>query len=193
MKLILASASPRRVEILTDAGIAFEVRPANIEESRLPEESPEKMVERLARAKAEVVVREMPAAGPAIVLAADTVVAMDEEVLGKPATTANAHAMLRKLRGRDHRVITGFAALRVSDGAIRAGHEVTRVWFAPMTDAEVDAYAAGDEPLDKAGAYAIQGIAARYVPRIEGCYFNVVGLPLSRIWQALVELGWPRS
>jgi septum formation protein len=101
--------------------------------------------------------------------------------------------MLLKLRGREHRVITGFALLRVQDGEIRASHETTRVWLSAMTDAEVDAYVASGEPLDKAGAYAIQGIAGRYIPRIEGCYFNVVGLPLARVWKALTDLGWPNT
>lgn len=127
--------------------------------------------------------------GIAIVLGADTVVVADAEVLGKPSLMMGAREMLLKLRGREHQVITGFAVLRIPEGNLKVGYEVTRVWIAPLTDVEVDAYVATGEPLDKAGAYAIQGIAGRYIPRIEGCYFNVVGLPLARIWQALTELG----
>jgi len=191
IKLILASASPRRAEILTAAGVSFEVFASQIDESRLAGESPEKMVERLSRAKAEAVARDDDSEGPRIILGADTVVEVEQEILGKPGDAATAREMLVKLRGREHRVITGFALLRVQDKEIRSGYETTRVWFSAMTDTEVDAYVATNEPLDKAGAYAIQGIAGKYIPRIEGCYFNVVGLPLARVWQALKELGWP--
>jgi septum formation protein len=193
IKLILASASPRRAEILAAAGIPFEIRASKIDESRLPGESPENMVERLARAKAEAVAHEVLPTGPVIILGADTVVVADSEILGKPGNSATAREMLVKLRGREHLVITGFALLRAQDKQIRVGHETTRVWFSDMTDAEIDAYVAMEEPLDKAGAYAIQGIAGRYIPRIEGCYFNVVGLPLARISEALKDLGWTTS
>ena len=193
MKLILASASPRRAEILSAAGIPFEVRPSKIDESRLPGESREKMVGRLARAKAEAVAREVPPTDSAIILGADTVVVADDEILGKPSNSTTAREMLLKLRDREHLVITGFALLRVRDNQIRVGHETTRVWFSDMTDGEIDSYVATEEPLDKAGAYAIQGIAGRYIPRIEGCYFNVVGLPMARVWQAMKDLGWPTS
>ena len=191
IKLILASASPRRAEILTAAGIPFEVLAGEVDESRLPGESPEQMVERLARAKAEAVAHNFSLFGPRIILGADTVVVAGEEVLGKPGNAATARQMLLTLQGREHRVITGFALLRAQDGRILSGCETTRVWISSMMDDEVDAYVATREPLDKAGAYAIQGIAGRYIPRIEGCYFNVVGLPLARVWQALKELGWP--
>lgn len=193
MKLILASASPRRAEILAAAGISFEIRATNIDEARRPGESPEIMAERLASAKAEAVALKLDASETAIVLGADTVVVADAQVLGKPLSKAVAREMLLKLRGREHHVITGFAAVRVPGGALKKGHEVTRVWIAPMADAEVDAYVETGEPLDKAGAYAIQGIAGRYISRIEGCYFNVVGLPLARIWQVLTNLGWRQS
>jgi septum formation protein len=193
LKLILASSSPRRAEVLADAGIPFEVLASEIDESRLPGESPEQMVERLARAKAEAVAHNFSSFGPRIILGADTVVVVDQEILGKPRDAAGARQMLLKLRVREHSVITGFALLRTSDGEIRMGHESTRVLFSAMTDAEVDAYIATGEPLDKAGAYAIQGIAGRYIPRIEGCYFNVVGLPIARVWKALTEFGWPNS
>lgn len=193
MKVILASASPRRAEILTVAGIPFVVRASKIDESRLPGESPENMVERLARAKAEDVARELLPAGPTIILGADTVVVVNGEILGKPGNAATAREMLLKLRGREHRVITGFALLRAQHKQIHVGHETTRVWFSEITDAEIDSYVATGEPFDKAGAYAIQGIAGRYIPRIEGCYFNVVGLPMARVWEAMKDLGWRTS
>ena len=193
MKLILASGSLRRAEILAAAGIPFEVRATKTDESRLAGESPEQMVERLARTKAQAAATGVNASSLYMILGADTVVVEGEEILGKPQNAADARRMLLKLRGREHRVITGFALLRVQDGEIRAGHETTRVWLSAMTDAEVDAYVASGEPLDKAGAYAIQGIAGRYIPRIEGCYFNVVGLPLARVWKALTDLGWPNT
>jgi septum formation protein len=190
VKLILASASPRRAEILAAAGIPFEVRASKVDESRLAGESPEQMVGRLARAKAEAVALINNSDQPRIILGADTVVVVAQEILGKPGDAATAQQMLMKLRGREHRVITGFALLHTHDKEARVGHETTRVWFSEMTDAEVDAYVATNEPLDKAGGYAIQGIAGRYIPRIEGCYFNVVGLPIGRVWRALKELGW---
>jgi septum formation protein len=196
MKLILASASPRRAEILSAAGIPFQIRAAQIDESSPPltdAEAPEHVVERLARAKAEDVAREFGSAEPLIVLGADTLVVTGDEYLGKPYFAETAREMLLKLRDREHLVITGFALLRVPDKQIRVGHETTRVWFSDMTDGEIDSYVATEEPLDKAGAYAIQGIAGRYIPRIEGCYFNVVGLPMARVWQAMKDLGWPTS
>ena len=190
MKLILASASPRRAEILAAAGVPFDVRVSQIDESRLAGESPEQMVERLARAKAEAISGTVDSDDTWIILGADTVVVVDQEILGKPGDAATARQMALKLRGREHLVITGFAVLRARDGKLRVGHETTRVWFSEMTDGEVDWYVATNEPLDKAGAYAIQGVAGRYIPRIEGCYFNVVGLPIERAWRALKELGW---
>jgi septum formation protein len=192
MKLILASASPRRAEILAAAGIQFAVHPAHVDESPLPAETPTQMVERLAKIKAEFVAREFANEKDAIILGADTTVALDGEIISKPESSADARSMLRELSGREHQVITGIYVIRISDGAHKSGTETTRVWFSPMTDQEVDAYVQTGEPLGKAGAYAIQGIAGRYIPRIEGCYFNVVGLPISKVWEALTELGWPR-
>jgi septum formation protein len=195
VKLILASGSPRRAEILAAAGIPFEAHRATIDESRLPNESPDVMVERLALAKARSAAGALQIAQQAVVLGADTVVVIDDEVLGKPGTPQRAREMLLRLRGREHLVISGVALLRVAPGkpeAIgdsRVGHEITRVCFTPMTDEEVDDYVATGEPLDKAGAYAIQGRAGRFIPRIEGCYFNVVGLPLARVNQMLGDLG----
>ncbi len=193
MKLVLASASPRRAEILTAAGIRFEIHPALVDESPIPGETPKQLAERLAHAKAEAVAREFSRDKDVIVLGADTVVALDDVSLGKPKDSADARAMLRELRSREHQVFTGFSLIRIADGAQATGNEITRVWFSAMTDREVDAYVLTGEPLGKAGAYAIQGLAGRYIPRIEGCYFNVVGLPLARIWQALTDFGWLRA
>lgn len=190
MKLILASASPRRAEILRSARLSCEIIPADVDEARLDSESPEQMVQRLALAKAKAVAAALAIVEPAIVLGADTVVVIGEKILGKPLTAARAIEMLRELQGREHRVITGVAALAHPSGASLAEIESTSVWFERMTEREIAGYVATGEPLDKAGAYAIQGIAARYIPRIEGDYFNVVGLPLARLWKMLRQLGY---
>jgi septum formation protein len=180
--LILASASPRRRELLTQAGFAFEVHPAQIPEDPQPGEDPIAYVTRLAREKAQVVFAQRSKDSRStkeglMVLGADTTVTLDGQILGKPADVADAARMLRLLSGRSHRVITG-VALATADG-VEVGAEVTAVRFLTLSDAEIDAYVATGEPMDKAGAYAIQGRAARWIPRIEGCYFNVVGLPLA--------------
>lgn len=188
MKLILASASPRRAAILQNARIAFERRPAAIDETPLPGESPEACAIRLAEEKARQVARGV--AGPAIVVGADTIVVLDGEVMGKPASEEEARGMLRRLSGRTHTVVTGVVALRLPDGAIRPAAETTAVTFAALSGREIDAYVSTGEPMDKAGAYGIQGYAGRFIPRIEGCYFNVVGLPLARLRTLLLQLGW---
>ena len=146
------------------------------------------MVQRLADAKAELVAAR--AVGPAIVIAADTVVTLDGHILGKPRTTDDARNMLSKLSGRTHSVVTGVTIIRLPDAERRRFVETTHVHFAALSDEELNRYLATDEPNDKAGSYAIQGRAGRYIPRIEGCYFNVVGLPLSRLCHTLAELGW---
>ena len=130
---------------------------------------------------------------PAIVIAADTVVVMNGEVLGKPASAEDAAQMLRRLGGRSHQVLTGLAVLRILGGAARVEVETTQVTFAPLTETEIEAYVVSGEPLDKAGAYAIQGRGGRFVARVEGCYFNVVGLPLARLYRMLSEMGWKES
>jgi septum formation protein len=188
MKLILASSSPRRAEILHHAGISFSVLSSAIDESPLPGEPPEKLVHRLADAKAELVVAR--AVGPAIILAADTVVAIDGQILGKPRSTDEARQMLELLSGRTHSVITGVSLARLPEMQRRQFVDTTLVHFAKLSNEDISSYLATEEPYDKAGAYAIQGRARRYIPRIEGCYFNVVGLPLSRVVAALHELGW---
>jgi septum formation protein len=191
MKLILASASARRAEILRDARIAFETLPTNVDESPRAEETVEAMVLRLAQAKARAAVASLKSQnGKAIVIGADTAVDLDGEALGKPGSAAVAAEMLRKLSGKTHRVVTGLAVIRVPDGESRLELETTQVHFARLTAVEIDQYAATNEPLDKAGAYAIQGIAGRYVERIKGCYFNVVGLPLARLYRVLKDFGW---
>jgi septum formation protein len=191
MKLILASSSPRRAEILRDAGIAFEIRATEIDETALPGETAHAMVARLAEAKARAAAAQMDAGmGDCIVVGADTTVELDGEILGKPRDSAHAREMLAKLSGRTHHVLTGLFLLRVPCGATRAAVENSAVKFAPLREKEIAAYVATEEPLGKAGAYAIQGRAGRYIPGIEGCYFNVVGLPLARLHALLNELGW---
>jgi septum formation protein len=191
MKIILASSSPRRAEILRNAGIAFEIRPAHVDEAELPDETQHAMVARLAEVKARTVAAQMGAGtGDCIVLGADTTVELDGEILGKPRDSAHAREILSKLSGRTHHVLTGLFLLRLPDGATRTAIEDSAVTFASLTDEEIKAYVLTGEPLGKAGAYGIQGLARRYIPRIEGCYFNVVGLPLARLYALLRELGW---
>jgi septum formation protein len=188
MKLILASASPRRAQILRDAAIPFTVLSSAVDETPVPGESPHDYVQRLADAKAELVAAR--AVGPAIVIAADTVVTLDGRVIGKPHSTDDARRLLEKLSGRTHAVITGVTLIRLPDAERRGFVETTHVQFAQLSPEEITRYLATEEPYDKAGAYAIQGRAGRYIPRIEGCYFNVVGLPLARLTEFLAELGW---
>jgi septum formation protein len=208
-RLILASGSPRRRELLTQAGYTFAVQPAHINEDPLPGENPIAYVVRLAREKAEAVLRKadsnlpdvadrgtegfgtkgLGAAETVVVLGADTTVEVDGQILAKPVDAADAARMLRQLSGRTHRVITGVAVVYTqvlkpdSEAAIRSevAAEVTGVRFLTMSDAEIAAYVATGEPMDKAGAYGIQGRAARWIPRVEGCYFNVMGLPLALV------------
>jgi septum formation protein len=177
--LILASRSPRRREILAQAGIPCVVRAPEIEESRLPGEEAFEYVKRLARLKAEAV-----AAGPQdIVLGADTVVVAGGDILEKPTGADDALRMLRMLSGREHVVITGICLRTLS--AVEVDSSATLVRFVPLSDDEIRDYVASGEPLDKAGAYAIQGLASRFIDRIEGCYFNVVGLPVALVYQHL--------
>jgi septum formation protein len=187
-KLILASASPRRAEILRDAGFTFTVMSSAVDETPIPGESAQELVQRLADAKAELVAAR--AVGPAIVIAADTAVLIDGEILGKPRTTDDASHMLTRLGGRVHSVLTGVTLIRLPDAERRSFVETTLVHFAPLSPEDLAHYLTTEEPFDKAGAYAIQGRAGRYIPRIEGCYYNVVGLPLARMYHALSELGW---
>jgi septum formation protein len=182
--LVLASSSPRRRELLASLGLTFSVRHADVDESLLPGEDPFDAAERLARAKA-VAVREV--APDALVVAADTLVVLEGAALGKPRDRADVRWMLSALAGRTHDVVTGVACAR--GGRVISGRETTRVVFAPMTPAEVEAYAASGEPDDKAGAYALQGIGGLFVERVEGSPSNVVGLPVRLLYRLASELG----
>jgi len=188
MKLILASASVRRAEILHDAGFSFTVLSSAIDEPPSPGESAQGLVQRLACAKAELVATR--AVGPAIVIGADTEVTLEGHIFGKPRSTDDARHMLEKLSGRTHAVVTGVALIRLPDAERITFVESTFVHFNTLSAEEISRYLATGEPHDKAGGYAIQGRAGRYISRIEGCYFNVVGLPLARFQQALTSLGW---
>jgi len=178
--LVLASASPRRQELLRNAGITFEVQPAHIPEDPLPGEAAKDCAERLAREKALAVARQRP---HDCVLGADTIVAIDDQLLGKPSDAADAARMLRLLSGREHRVITGVCL--VVSGQPSAASETTLVTVGEITNKEIADYVANGEPMDKAGAYAIQGIASRWITRIEGDYSNVVGLPVALAYRML--------
>jgi len=180
MPLILASASPRRSGLLRNAAVAFTVEPAQVPEHPLPNEKPIDYAQRLARDKARAVYGRNPDHS---VLGADTVVVVDEHLLEKPADECDAARMLRLLSGRSHQVITGVCL--AAPGFERTEGEVTQVVFSPLSEDEIAFYVQTGEPMDKAGAYAIQGIASRWVERIEGCYFNVVGLPFPRVYRML--------
>lgn len=183
--LLLASASPRRLELLRALGLEPLVRPSDVDETLRPGEDPHDAAERLARAKAAAVAEGAPAG--AVVLAADTIVVLDGEALGKPRDDADARRMLHALRGRAHDVVTGVALAR--DGRLVSGRETTEVLFAPMTDEEVDAYVASGEPADKAGAYALQGLGGLFVERITGTPSNVIGLPFRLVRLLGAEIG----
>ena len=182
--LVLASASPRRQELLRNAGITFEVQPADIPEDALPGEAAKDCAERLARDKALAVARQRP---HDFVLGADTVVVVDGQLLGKPSDAADAARMLRLLSGREHQVITGVCL--VVSGQSSVASETTLVTVSEITDKDIADYVASGEPMDKAGAYAIQGIASRWIPRIEGDYGNVVGLPVALVCRMLRQAG----
>lgn len=182
--LILASRSPRRAELLTAAGIPFVVRAADIDETPLPDETPRDYVLRMAEEKA----RAVHALASEVVLAADTTVVLGNEILGKPADAADANRMLAALSGRRHDVLTGICILRSGEEpALDVAS--TGVWFSPLSRTAIAQYVATGEPMDKAGAYAIQGIASRWVERIDGSYTNVVGLPVELLHRLLCESG----
>ena len=196
--LVLASASPRRQELLRNAGIPFTVYPTNIPEVPHPGESPRDCAERLAREKALAVLRQHPGK---LVLGADTIVVVDGEILGKPRDEADAVRMLRLLSGRTHQVITGVCLVAGTENREpETGNrfedtrsETTLVTMTTLTDEDIRSYIATGEPMDKAGAYAIQGIASRWIPRIDGDYFNVVGLPVALVYRMLQEHGCGRE
>ena len=184
-RLVLASGSPRRRELLAGLGLDFEVRPVDLDESRIGDEPAEDYVLRLAREKAEA-----RAGEGEIMLAADTTVVRGRRVLGKPVDPADARHMLREIADRDHRVLTGVAVHEPASGRTASAVERTRVTMSPMSDEEIAWYVATGEPLDKAGAYGIQGLGALFVEAVEGNYTNVVGLPLVLVYRLFRELGW---
>ncbi len=185
-KLILASASPRRQELLRQLGLDFSIQVSNIAEDIDPLLTPGQLVESLARQKAQQVASLEPAG---LVIGADTLVVHDKCILGKPVNTAEAFSMLRQLSGTSHQVMTGLAIIDAATGREMVVHEVTTVNFRALTEAEINNYIASGEPVDKAGAYAIQGLGSIFVQGIVGCYFNVVGLPLTRLAVMLKEFG----
>jgi nucleoside triphosphate pyrophosphatase len=186
VRLVLASSSPRRAALLVAAGFDIEVRSAPVDERRRPDEPIESFVRRVAEAKADAVWRD---GARDVVLAADTVVVVDGDVLGKPQDDAEAAGMLERLSGRDHEVVTGVAVL--AHGARQTAVEATRVTFAPLSTDEIAWYVATGEPHDKAGAYGVQGLASRFVTRIDGSYSNVVGLPVALTVRLLKDVGYP--
>jgi len=180
--LVLASASPRRQELLRNANIPFEVQPAHINEDPLPNELAKDYAERLARQKAQAIAQQRPNVP---VLGADTVVVIDNQILGKPADATDAARMLHLLSGRTHQVIT--AVCLAVNGHHSVASESTQVTMSEISEQEIAAYISTGEPMDKAGAYAIQGIASRWIPRIEGDYSNVVGLPVALVYRMLQQ------
>jgi septum formation protein len=189
-ELLLASASPRRAEILRAVGWPFRAFPVDIDESPRASEPAVAYVERLAREKAEAAARQLEQSS-CLVLGADTTVVVDEKILGKPADAEEARRMLRSLSGRWHEVLTGVALLRARDGALRrdaVAHETTRVRFSQLSEEEIDWYVCTGEPMDKAGAYAVQGRAALFIEAIEGDFWNVVGLPVRLVYELVREI-----
>ena len=186
MKLVLASSSPRRRQLLAMVGAAFEVDPPTSEEHIPPGLTPAEVAVTLAAAKAEEVAQRRP---HDVVIGADTLVVVDGDILGKPRDAEEARRMLRRLSGRTHEVWTGLAVVHRSSGRLARGAECTRVTFRPLDEGMLDRYVQTGEGLDKAGAYAVQGMGALFVTRIEGCYFNVVGLPLARLSVMLEPFG----
>ncbi len=184
MDIVLASQSPRRQELLRQVGVSFRVIPSNVDEQVTHPMRPGEMVEHLARSKAREVAGRVPGA---LVIGADTIVVVDGEVLGKPGDREEAAAMLRRLSGREHQVMTGVAVIHGERELV--AHEVTTVRFSPLTEDQIRRYVESGEPMDKAGAYGIQGRAAALIHSIEGDYFNVVGLPLNRTVQMLAQFG----
>lgn len=190
-KLILASGSPRRAEILTSVGWEFTKDVADIDESELPDETPENYVRRLAREKAEAVAQRYD---QAIILGADTTVVIDGQIIGKPVDLDDARRMIKLLAGNWHEVLTGVAVVtvesrksKVEDRKVLVGLQRTRVKFAEMSDEEIEFLVQFGEPLDKAGAYAVQAQAALFIEKIEGDYWNVVGLPVSLVYELIMK------
>jgi septum formation protein len=182
--IILASASPRRKEILRQIGLSFQAAPAHVDERVLAGEQPETYAARLAQDKVRAAAKKFSSG---IIIAADTIVVLENAILGKPADGADAERMLTMLSGKMHRVITGLAVIDAGTGKVLTRTAITRVWFRNLSVEEIASYVMTREPLDKAGAYGIQGRGALLVERIDGCYFNVVGLPLVLLNEMLKE------
>lgn len=187
-QIILASASPRRAEILKSAGFEFTVFASEVDESRKRREDAATYVKRVAEMKARAVqarLQNAPETFSSVIVAADTIVSVDGEILGKPVSPDDARSMLRRLSGRCHDVFSGLAVLEANTRDATLAVERTGVEFSALSDAEIDDYVQSGEPFGKAGAYAIQGRGGRFIPRVEGCYFNVMGLPLARLYTIL--------
>ena len=189
-QLVLASASPRRRELLQQIGLKFQVIPSRTEEHILPGETPEEHVIRLSLEKATEVADRAGVSGRWFI-GSDTIVLCDQQILGKPQDKTHAATMLKQLSGREHQVLSGYAVIDRQTGEQRTEAVSTKVWFRQLTEAEITGYIATGEPVDKAGAYAIQGLGICFVARIEGSYTNVVGLPLCKLTLAMKELGVP--
>jgi len=185
-EIVLASNSPRRKELMRQVGMTFTSSPAHIDESILPGEKPEEYVVRVATNKAQVASKRV---GKGVVVAADTVVVLEDTILGKPVDEQDAIRMLSMLSGKMHRVVTAISVMDAGTGKTLTRTSVTKVWFKKLTENEIRYYVSTGEPLDKAGAYGIQEKGALLVDRIEGCYFNVVGLPMSLLDEMLKTFG----
>jgi septum formation protein len=188
-RIILASQSPRRVDLLGNLGLQFEVIPSEIDESTQLED-PAGVVEHLAREKAETVRKQLGSdAGDTLIIGADTIVVLGKDILGKPSSREDAYQTLIRMSGRCHKVYTGVALIDCTTGVTRTAHEVSTVYFRSLDSAEVRAYCRTNEPMDKAGSYALQGTASAFVQRIEGCYSNVIGLPVPLVVELLRSMG----
>jgi len=186
LPIILASASPRRYQLLKQLGLEFTVVPADLDEKAIIAPSPRELAAKLANQKAELIASLYP---QAVVIAADTMVVIDESVLGKPDDEEAARLMLSQLSGRGHQVITGLSVHCLAQEYKKTVAEITEVVFRSLSPDEIEAYIKSEEPFDKAGGYGIQGLGALLVEKIDGCYFNVVGLPLNRLGLVLREVG----
>ncbi|KPC77829.1 hypothetical protein ADL26_01025 [Thermoactinomyces vulgaris] len=189
-KIVLASGSPRRRELLAGLGVQFEVKTSQVDETFDPSSPPNAVAEELAHRKAKDVARQLDAV---LVIGADTIVVCDGEILGKPRDEQEAVQMLSRLQGRAHQVYTGIALVEVADGHVvreRVSHRMTHVWMRPLSDEKISWYVDSKEPLDKAGAYGIQGLGACLIDKIDGCYFNVVGLSLVELDQMFQDMGY---
>lgn len=192
-KLILASSSPRRQELIRSLQLPYEIRVSDVNEDTEPGLTPQEIVEQLSSRKAGAVFEaykvEQPEGTEGIIIGSDTIVVLDDAVLGKPKDKQDAFRMLKGLQGRRHQVFSGVACIDLATGKALVSHQVTFVYMKPLTDEQIERYIGTGEPMDKAGSYAIQGLGATIVERIEGDYFNVVGLPLSLLSSLLGDLG----